>query len=198
MCAGAAGLDSRLQWMLPGGPARPWFAATPARRDFLSRLMSVLLGGPLERCRGAALAWLAVEAAPAAAFAYPCQDGGGGTGGGASSGDGDSGGGAEAGAASQPAVEAAAGGPGGPADAVTEASAAAPQHTSMDWDQARGAVKEILSQQRQSAVLFGAYAALEAAAGQHKAARRAYDAALAAAVGQVRAKPFHCLKLAYT
>ncbi len=142
--------------MLPGGPARPWFAATPARRDFLSRLMSVLLGGPLERCRGAALAWLAVEAAPAAAFAYPSLDGD-----------------------DSPSDEA-----NGGADAVAEASAAA-QQSAMDWERARGAVKGLLSRQRQSAALFSAYAALEAAAGQHKAARRAYDAALAAAVAQV-------------
>ena len=162
--------------MLPGGPARPWFAAMPARRDFLSRLMSVLLGGPLEQSRNAALAWLAVEAAPPAAFAYPSQDGGASTG--------DVGSGSAAGAASQPAGEGAAGGNGGPASDMT-AEASAAQQPAPDWERARGAVRELLSRQRQSAALFSAYAALEAAAGQHKAARRAYDAALAAAVGQV-------------
>ena len=168
--------------MLPGGPARPWFAAMPARRDFLSRLMSVLLGGPLEQCRGAALAWLAVEAAPAAAFAYPSLDGDDSPSDEANGGGGD--GGSAAGAASQPAGEAAAGGVGGPASDMT-AEASAAQQPAPDWERARGAVKGLLSRQRQSAALFSAYAALEAAAGQHKAARRAYDAALAAAVAQV-------------
>lgn len=168
--------------MLPGGPPRPWFTATPARRDFLSRLMSVLLGGPLEQSRGAALAWIAVEAAPAAAFAYPSLDGDDSPSDEANGGAGDSG--SAAGAASQPAGEAAAGGAGGPAAAVA-AEASNAQQSAMDWERARGAVKGLLSRQRQSAALFSAYAALEAAAGQHKAARRAYDAALAAAVGQV-------------
>lgn len=39
-----------------------------------SRLLAVLLEGPLQQHRGAALAWLAVEAAPAAAFAFADDD----------------------------------------------------------------------------------------------------------------------------
>lgn len=164
MCTDADELEERLRWLLPGGGGRPWCASTPGRRDFLSRLLLGLLEGPLPGHRGLALAWLAAAAIPAAAFAYPDDE-----------------------PAADAAADAAAVGTAG-ADAAGTGGAGSNGQAGRpepNYARARDAAKALLSRQRGSAPLFGAYAALEAAAGQTKTARRAYDAALAAAAAEL-------------
>ncbi len=172
MCTDADELDERLRWLLPGGGGRPWCASTPGRRDFLSRLLLGLLEGPLPGHRGLALAWLAAAAIPAAAFAFPDDE---------TAAEATADAAAAAAAVGTAGADAAGTGGAGSTD-VEHGQAGRPEP---NYARARDAAKALLSRQRGSAPLFGAYAALEAAAGQSKAARRAYDAALAAAAAEL-------------
>ncbi|KAK9818916.1 hypothetical protein WJX81_005554, partial [Elliptochloris bilobata] len=67
---------------------------------------------------------------------------------------------------------------------------------SPDWARAGGAAQRLLGARRDNLALWGAYAALQARAGQLKAARKVYDTALSALATNAAARTRHAAPLA--
>ena len=157
LCSAAsmtAAIDERITWLAPGPPPSPvaaWYQASQERRAFVARLLAQLLSVGTEALDPALL--------PAVCTALMVVE-------------------------SAPGSTAASMAEADGSTAVSAGQAEEPSAATMympDYARARAAAKALLAQHRDCLPLWNAYARLETAAKQHKAARRVYTAALTAA-----------------